>query len=312
MKKYFFLVFVIGLFSCQKELDFKIEDDEKKIVVNSVINPDSLIKINLSKSLGVLEDDNNFTFIENATIKLYEDDIFIENLIFDNNKYSYYSTIYPKIEKTYKIEAEVQYMDKISATTNILEPFPILSIDLSQLRIIDEAFDEDPESPSQTILGTINVEIENQVDIENYFIISFYQLDTAYYFDTINFVYTDSIIGFSKMSYGYEATQATHAITYEYYYNSFLSGLAFSDVIFTNENINYTFEVEFPYEPSHYIYFDLFTIDKDFYQYIESMEKYSMNNGNPFGEPVQVFGNIENGYGLFTSFSYSSDSIFVE
>ena len=315
MKKYFFIIFVLVLFSCRKELDFKIEDNEKKIVVSSIINPDSLIKINLSKSLGVLEDDINFTFIENATVKLYENDIFIENLIYDIRKYAYFSTIQAKIGKTYKIEAEAPDMDKISAKTTLLNPFPILSIDFSQFLIIDEPMYEDiddPNFPDKTIAGIINIEIENQVDIENYFIINFYQLDTAYYFDTINYVYTDSVIGFHQISKGYGATQATQSITYDYWYNKFLGGLAFSDAIYTNKNINYTFEVEFPYKPGHWIYFDLFTIEKNFYQFIESNEKYQMNNGNPFGEPVQVYSNVENGFGQFFSYTYKSDSVFVE
>ena len=41
--------------SCEKKIDFKIKDKERKIVINSLLSSDSLIRANISKSMHILE-----------------------------------------------------------------------------------------------------------------------------------------------------------------------------------------------------------------------------------------------------------------
>ena len=43
----------------------------------------------------------------------------------------------------------------------------------------------------------------------------------------------------------------------------------------------------------------LHNISKSYYYYRISLELYQNASGNPFAQPVQVFSNIENGFGVF-------------
>ena len=43
----------------------------------------------------------------------------------------------------------------------------------------------------------------------------------------------------------------------------------------------------------------LHNISKSYYYYRTSLELYQNTSGNPFAQPVQVYSNIENGFGIF-------------
>ncbi len=45
------------------------------------------------------------------------------------------------------------------------------------------------------------------------------------------------------------------------------------------------------------------------YLYRRSIDDYENAQGDPFAEPVQVYSNIENGYGIFAGFSKSTYEI---
>ena len=45
--------------------------------------------------------------------------------------------------------------------------------------------------------------------------------------------------------------------------------------------------------------FYLHNISQDYYYYRRSLELYNQSSDNPFAQPVQVYSNIENGFGIF-------------
>jgi len=53
-------------------------------------------------------------------------------------------------------------------------------------------------------------------------------------------------------------------------------------------------------EPKSYPWkFELLHVTEDFYRYQQSIRLQQENDGNPFAQPVQVFSNVQGGYGLF-------------
>jgi hypothetical protein len=84
----------------------------------------------------------------------------------------------------------------------------------------------------------------------------------------------------------------------------------FNDLLFNGQNK--ALELEIPYENysgievgyewsyktlSVRVY--LHNISKSYYYYRNSLELYQSASGNPFAQPVQVYSNIENGFGVF-------------
>ena len=61
-----------------------------------------------------------------------------------------------------------------------------------------------------------------------------------------------------------------------------------------------------------FIYFELRTVTEAYYNFHISLSRQKDSNAGPFTLPVTTFTNIENGYGLFASFSTSLDSVLIE
>jgi hypothetical protein len=54
---------------------------------------------------------------------------------------------------------------------------------------------------------------------------------------------------------------------------------------------------------------ELLHINKDYYKYIKSLNSQENAADNPFAEPVNLYTNVKNGYGLFTTYAMAVDSI---
>jgi hypothetical protein len=54
---------------------------------------------------------------------------------------------------------------------------------------------------------------------------------------------------------------------------------------------------------------ELLHINKDYFKYIKSLNSYDNAVDNPFAEPVNLYTNVKNGYGFFTTFGRVVDSI---
>ncbi len=44
---------------------------------------------------------------------------------------------------------------------------------------------------------------------------------------------------------------------------------------------------------------EVISCSEAYYNYMKSITKYGMSLGNPFSQPVQVYSNINNGFGIF-------------
>ena len=51
---------------------------------------------------------------------------------------------------------------------------------------------------------------------------------------------------------------------------------------------------------------------EDYFKYKLSLEKYQETAGDPFAQPVQVYSNVENGFGIFGGYSVYRDTLFFE
>ncbi len=306
-----FVALMLIATSCKKTLDISIDESEKKLVVNSIINSDSLILVNVCKSLGSLEQDSAFKYINDAKIKLYENNNFIENLEFQKNGF-YISTIRPEEGKTYKIELEHSILENTSSTTTILQAVSISQITSNFEYEITEYIDEFGTYIDTMIKGTINFHINDPINEENYYAISAYTIDTTYNWIEENGIYveTDSVISIWKNTIWIDPSTVNYQystqieIGTDYYY-------AFYKELNDGKLFNYTFDIDFNSTQGKKIYFELFSIDENFYLYNKSLQEQNEAAYTPFAQPVNVYTNIINGYGLFGTYSIYTDSLTI-
>ena len=320
------IITVIIFSSCMKVLDFGGEGEEnRKLVVNGVINNDSIIRVHISKSLGVLEEDTVLQFITDAKVKLFEDALFIENLQHDSLGF-YYSTIIPEINKKYKIEVE-KGTEKAIGETELSNPVPIELSNYTISEYFDTLTISNPTEHDTIVTNffiNMDLSITDPADENNYYIIEFYSKESVfenvwnyetgeleeiiYFGEKINKIgYSlypeNALLENSKI----EISELYESDGYSSYYNGFTQ--IYSDKLFNGQTINFTIQVSVQVFELTPVYYKLYSLDKEYFDYLSSRSRYSEAKQNPLAEPVQIFSNIKNGYGIFSNFSIYTDSI---
>ncbi len=287
----FILAIFYFLFSCEKEIDIKI-DTEPFIVVNSFFTPDSTFKLNISESSTVF-DNYNIDFIDNASVLLYENKNFIGEFTYIS--YGNYEINHiPASQKEYKIKISSPPDYYCEAVNIIPQKTEILSIDtftditnpydlICKIRFEDNQNNRDFYFLEiRTISGSYIIEYP----IGNF--------DTIFHEESINFNYTDNII---------ENKIGTDDLIY---------GAIFSDERINGKEkeiliiINKSSIADIP---NNAIKFYLKNISEDYYFYAKSYGKLLNEKLDILAEPVQVYSNISGGFGIFGGYNQSVDSI---
>jgi hypothetical protein len=151
------LIFAIALlvFSCTQELDLPFPQDKEQLVLNSILHPDSTIKISLTKTLPLGTTGSEFPIVDNAEIRLYEEDVLIGEPEFQDS--IYILDYRPLAGKEYSIEVEVPGF----ATLKALDVMP------GQANV-SICFEEDSLGRYDfSAFDILNVYIEDKADEEN-------------------------------------------------------------------------------------------------------------------------------------------------
>jgi len=284
MKKYFnisfqFLILFLFVFqSCEKVINLDIEESDKKIVLNSVVSTDETIIVNLTKSKSII-DDSDIEYIDNAVIILTENDNVISSHTYNGNGNYIFNKI-AEIGKTYKIKVNAENLKEINAETKLLAPNNFEVTDTFTTNYDGEDY-----------LAMI-IRIENTDDNSYFFIEALNENGDNVYLDSYDIKSEKNILG-------------------DY--------LLFNNQIPGSGNIDFQFYLsKYIYDYGSggqsygYIYLVLHRVSEAFYKYYLSSNMQKQVGGSPFAEPVQIYNNIENGFGIFGSESYSLDSIEIK
>lgn len=292
----FSILIVLSFLSCRKEINYKIPDNGRKIVVNSFFNTEDTFKVNLSKSLYIL-DDAQFSFVQNATVKLYEDDNFVENLFYDKSGNYFSNSLKPKAGKNYSLKVLIDNFDEVTASETLPEIVKINSIDTASVMFVPSGGGFGGTEKEEMYEFKIN--FDDKIG-NNYYMIKIQYVDKfGYEGDTTTSVY-DLYINYND-------------IIVEKYISS-QGAIIFSDKYFEGSQLNlslYLSKWNF-YNLNTPVIVSLFSLSESYYKYVISFEEQNNSSGNPFAEPVQVYNNINNGYGIFAGYSVDKKIIYID
>jgi len=93
-------------------------------------------------------------------------------------------------------------------------------------------------------------------------------------------------------------------------YNSY--GI-FSDILFKGQSQILSFDLDLYGFSSveNKVKIVLFSLSKDMYHYLLTYQAQQNAGNSPFAEPVMVYSNVDNGYGIFGGYSMSSETIII-
>ncbi|MBU0764328.1 MAG: DUF4249 domain-containing protein [Bacteroidetes bacterium] len=294
---YILILSILLSCSCRKVIEMDIPDKDKKIVLNCILQPDTTVSIHLSKSIGILDNDSEIESLNNAVIRLYENNSLLETLIFQG--YGFYNSTFPvETGKTYRIEASYPGLHDVSAEAAVPVPIPVLSWDTLSYTYhnYDNIYDEEHEALQ------CRIRFSDPIQEDNYYMIGVTCKNDDGYGDYSNSIWFES------------EDPALDIENSKIFITDYKEVVIFDDEIF--DGLGYTFNLylfkDYLSPGENKLTFTLYTLPVDLYRYFRSYSFYQGAYQDPFAEKVQIFSNIENGFGIFGGYGVSEFTITVE
>jgi hypothetical protein len=333
LSKYLFLAFLLILVdSCHKELDYDDLNFKPQIVINGLIYQDSLIEVNVARTKSIIEHSEILPFLDNAEVKLFENDVYVEDLIYDSLG-MYHSTNRAKANTNYRLEARTNQINTATARFSLKEltdfalsniSYEIIDTTVSFNDIsFDEIFDGvdvPPEKDTNLMFIQLYFDIffKDESEEKNYYSYTNYGNFSSLIYSTINFYTPEEIevILLEKERTAHLSFQNYH--DYDKYYpsgssshNGYREGFYISDELFNGNEVNFslrTFYYTGMIDPVEII---LFSYPYDYVYFHTTGSRYMNARDNPFSQPMNIYSNVENGIGIVCGVSKSQQTIFL-
>ncbi len=310
MKTYIPFLLLIVIYSCVNEVDLNI-DSNNLLVVNSIIFPDSTIKVQVGRSQDLCDSSETIP-LNTAEVSIYKDSTFVENLNITGDGI-YESDITPIAGSDYTIKVNSGNLAAAYSTTSIpvktkidtVITFRVEDSDYGHLGM-QISFTDDGATNDYYLLkmwGSLFFDVDSSWDeeTETY-------LDSTLIFSQKPFYINDPLISPTDNT---SSGEIINSILGEYSSGriSSVKWIAFPDI--NINGISHSLELflnqraitskEYPL----YIYLE--KINQDYYYYLQSIANTSDNSviGNITSTTTSVYSNIENGTGIFSSANVS-------
>ncbi|MFN8310131.1 MAG: DUF4249 domain-containing protein [Chitinophagales bacterium] len=281
---------LVLLASCVK--DFSLPENQKGATLNSLFSPQDGLRVYLTESIPATGQSDQQTAITGATVKLFENDQFLENLVFIpssyDSMYGYYKTTKHLHEgKRYRVSAETRQYGQLSAFDSIPSQVPLSGLVVK----VDTSYGE------ASLYFT-----------DNYASADFYRLNvyTRGKYKTVN-TEGDTVI----VAYNYTCRAQLLERMSDTVRDS--RNLLFSDKGINGgaQALHFNFYLpDTAYMVSQSLYIELNHVSENHYNYFRKLALYRGSSYN--AEPVHLFGNIEHGNGIFAGQSITRKVIVLK
>lgn len=325
------LITLLGSWGCETLIDdFEYKKTPQKLVVNAILNPDSVINIHISKSIS-FNSPATFESIENAIVELYENNEFLGQLTSEGMGYYRLADYYPKAGVTYKVVVTAEGYASVWAKTTIPSK-------VENLEVVDElktfTFQDGYTTTrmeyqliyqvpiNRSVFYGTSISSQKQGSLPDYvceeletpwFDGTYYRMDSCYMIEEDSLairteqqtIYSgSSLIKFSKGWGSYhisdfddESSNEKIYFNNQYYDSPKLSLSIRIDYYSLLDNINNEIT----------IWTDSY--DKVLYNFMYSLAKINQVEDDPFAEKVSVYTNVNGGLGIFASVNSSGYTI---
>ena len=317
--------------SCENALEFDGEQMAPLWVMNSLISPDSVFTVQLTKSKFFLKDDSSFDPVNNASVELFVNDTLFETLAFSTNG-NYTSNYIPKAGDKVRLSAQHSDINTVSAVTDIVKPAQISKIDTATL-ITDKSpifsyeyggygdiIESDTIGYSYNKKMNIIINIDDDVNKKNFYRVSLRikqyfddgrESEGQFFYESEDMVFGSSDEtglfgeGYSRSQYNEFSDELFNGKKYP-----FKLSTNFTTYIYTNEKKpDNQGGLIWPQIVRNELIVQVHSISESYYKYLKTLNSNSNTLGF-FSEPVQIYSNVKGGIGIFGS--YKIDNYIIE
>lgn len=306
---------LVGILSCTKELDIALPAAQPQLVLNGILHPDSTIRVSLTTTLPPNPPSTDFPVVNNATIRLYEDEQLVGNLLFQDSLYTL--DYHPKAGSEYTIEAEVPGYKMVSATDQ-----------MPRLLNAQACVSKNPPTTGFSYLW-FEVTVEDHPEEAN-----FYWLDltvTKYPYRRCRYIGDEMICpgpdsatiqtekpfhlhSFSTVPDKFNATvdNTSGGVTdYDGYIridDTALNGESIALSMTSNSDPMFQQSWLGHLDENQYVEIQILNASQHYDRYLKLSWMYFLDNDyfyepNPFSETTQIYSNVKNGTGIFAAYN---------
>jgi len=271
-------------------VEFKGKEMKPKIVLNSIIQIDSIITCFVHKSNIVTSGNFRVQPLTNATVVLSENDVVVETMTHvSDGKYSSNTTAVAG--KVYKIHVSLNDYDDAIGTSQIVYKPEWIKID--SIGVV---------APSQYFEGMIMFRLKMPKNISaNYYAMKVYRKVLLYIYDTETHQIIDSTYDYYPLWVDLERSRGIEFTRYYYDGESSYEKYFFTDKITSQENegiIDFPVNNWYGQERGSFL-FIIEKVSEDLFMYAHSLSRlYEYDDIPFFSQPVQTYMNIEGGLGF--------------
>ena len=294
-------LFLLGCETTEKIDDFPLRPSQ--LVVNCYFHENAIFEFQVSKSLSVL-DNADLKLVNDATVKLFKNNELLETLT-EQSEDGWYraENTRPETGEEYSIEVSSPDFEQVLLSTE-LAPQKVLISDVS-VQVRDSSYYEYETGEGRKEYwgqaeGSFNITFSDPASFENFYALSVFFIDTMYY-DYEN----PPRISVEKRNVSISSDDASIENDGDNYIK-----LLFRDLLFDGQAYQLKIDFEdWQARRGKEYFIELTSLQKGGYLYKRSIGDYYQARNDPFAEPVQIYSNIENGYGIFTGYSKAYYSI---
>ncbi|MCF6352609.1 MAG: DUF4249 domain-containing protein [Cyclobacteriaceae bacterium] len=295
--KLFIQVVVLAFFlGCETIVDIEVPRDPPSLVINSTLSDEEFIKVHISQSQYILEP-GDYKMITGAVVELFEDGSLIETLPDSLGGYYISATYTPRQGKIYTIKVAKNGFE--TATAEVLMPLDTATI----LSVKTDTIRENIDGYTSFYLR-FSVEIKDDKAYDNFYDISVYR---GGYFERYDYSVDPPVLIDSLYSYQKLYLQSRDPGLEDF--QSYGQNILFNDELFNGStykmNVLSSIWIDSDYpDENQYTYFVTVKNTSDsYYLYELSSQLQYWVDGDPFAQPVTVYNNIENGFGIFSAYN---------
>jgi hypothetical protein len=283
MKKLLFLIGVaVGISACETKLDLSEISGRNRLVVNSLINDQDKIEIQVSKTIP-LGSTAAVEFVNNAVVTISDENGNSVGFSYNVGTDKYENSVFRAgAGKYYSVSVKAPGFDEVYA--DMVMPGKAISVPSTWK-------DSTDLDSSGYPTGTLTVNLNDKSGEANYYRVS------LFYYDDITAIW-NTLAPITR-----DAAIENEAIVSED------GSWVFSDKTFNGQQKSISFITPFGYAqgtPKYLVVTE--SLNEPYFQYFQSIENYKAGAG-VFGEATPVFSNIRNGVGIWAGSSISRDTI---
>lgn len=279
LKTLIFFVLISSIPSCKKVIDMELPATDPKIVVNSFFTENSLLKVHLSESIGILE--NIIPEYPDAIVILRKNNITIDTLYFQSGYY--YSHILAELNKNYALEIIVPGRESVFCEDLIPEKTLLQGFVCNDSVLIDED-------------GFIINELK--LDFQDFSGPSFYEVELS-----ANYIIDNNGTSIWFMKNSDPIITSTGLLDYN------PRTLIFTDKMFDGKHCSVKIYFATRAYADYSLKITFRSVSESYYKYKEKQFAYLFSLDSDIfsgmSEPINLFSNITGGYGIFAG--YTSD-----